>query len=110
MPYFIKAKQDQGRFRAGRHHSAKGKPWPDSAFTPEQLAAIREDQELDIKELTPEEFEAYRKEDIAHFADTVATTGIELVNALSAVAKAEKKRKAAKAAASAKNTAQDAKA
>lgn len=62
MPFFIKAKQDQGRYRSGQFHSARGRVWPDNAFTKEQLAAIKKDTMLAWKKLSTAEAEEKCKE------------------------------------------------
>lgn len=96
MPYFIKSKQAQGRFRGGRPHAAEGRAWPDTAFTAEQLTAIHNDPELEVRELSQEEYDALRKEETAAWAENVAATGMALKETLTAIADAAKQGKAAK--------------
>lgn len=73
MPYFIKSKQAQGRYRAGQFHSAQGHVWPDDAFTKTQLASIKKDAVLSWKKLSDAEAEEKRKE--LGQAETPADTG-----------------------------------
>lgn len=62
MPYLIKAKSEQGRYRGGKFHSRAGAVWDDAAFTKAQLAAIKKDSLLTLKKLTDAAAAEKRKE------------------------------------------------
>lgn len=63
MPYYIKSKQPEGRYRAGIQHTKEGRAFADKELTAKQLAAINADPVLVVKELTKEEYDALRGEE-----------------------------------------------
>ena len=62
MPYRITSARTPGHYRGGRFHSDQGRTWPDDAFTPEQLAALEGDPDLEIRAVAREASAAPQKE------------------------------------------------
>ena len=71
MPYHIKSKLPQGRFRCGAYHSHTGSIWTDKAFAKHQLAAIKADPMLTVCKLSDGEAQELRASGVAVFTEVV---------------------------------------